>query len=134
LTFVAFVPGIAAPQGSKRHVGNGIMVESSKKLKPWRDDIRNALTDAGGQPRARFDGAVCVRLEFILYRPASTPKRITPPATKKPDLDKLMRAILDAITSAGIWRDDSQVIRASISKRLAKLEETPGCHITIMNG
>ena len=30
------VIGIPGAQGSKRHVGNGVMVESSKKVKPWR--------------------------------------------------------------------------------------------------
>ena len=129
-----FVPGHPAPQGSKRHVGNGIMVESSKKVKPWRSDIRSALLNEQGDPRARFDGAVSVHLNFVMPRPVSTPKRRTPPAVKKPDLDKLMRAVLDAIGSAGVWRDDSQVVTAMTTKRLAEIDETPGCHITICAG
>jgi len=32
-----FVPGAPAPQGSKRHVGNGVMVEASKHRKLRRD-------------------------------------------------------------------------------------------------
>lgn len=126
-----FVPGFAAPQGSKRHVGRGIMIESSKKVAPWRADVRLALLDADGQPLAVFDGPVTVRLEFILRRPVSTPKKATPPATKKPDIDKLGRAILDAVSSAGCWRDDSQVVRLNLTKRLAEIGETPGCKIRI---
>lgn len=126
-----FVPGHPAPQGSKRHVGGGIMIESSKKVKPWRSDIRSALLDATGQPLRFFDGAVNVQLVFIMPRPLSTPKRTTPPATKKPDLDKLTRAVFDAIGSAGIWRDDSQVIGAVVSKRIAEIGETGGCRLTI---
>ena len=29
----------SAPQGSKKHVGNGIMVETSKRLKSWRNQV-----------------------------------------------------------------------------------------------
>lgn len=126
-----FVPGHPAPQGSKRHVGGGVMIESSKKVKPWRSDIRSALLADDGSPLARFDNAVRVQLKFIMPRPVSTPKRFTPPATKKPDLDKLTRAVFDAIGSAGVWRDDSQVVAAIVSKNIAEIGETPGCHITV---
>jgi crossover junction endodeoxyribonuclease RusA len=126
-----FVPGHPAPQGSKRHVGGGTMIESCKKTKPWRSDIRSMLLDDHGKPRGYFDSAVHVHLEFIMPRPASTPKKRTPPAVKKPDLDKLTRAVFDAISSAGVWRDDSQVVGAITTKRLAEINETPGCHITI---
>jgi len=37
--------GIAAPQGSKRHVGNGVMLESSDRVRPWRQDVRFAALE-----------------------------------------------------------------------------------------
>ena len=42
-----FIPvrGVPAPQGSKRHIGHGIMIENSKKVKPWRQDVRAAAID-----------------------------------------------------------------------------------------
>lgn len=126
-----FVAGQPAPQGSKRHVGHGVMVESSKAVKPWRESIRQALLDDAGLPRATFDGAVIVELRFVLRRPASTPKRKTPPAVKRPDIDKLARAVLDAVGSAGVWRDDSQVTQLTAMKRLAAIDETPGLHLAI---
>lgn len=72
-----------------------------------------------------------VRLGFVLPRPKSTPKRSpTPPATKRPDLDKLTRAVLDALTN--VWlADDSQVVHIEASKRIAEIDETPGVHITV---
>ena len=125
-----FIPGNPAPQGSKRHIGNGRMIESSKRVAPWRSDVRSALYDAhGGRPM--MQGAVAVEMEFILYRPMSAPKKRTPPAMKKPDIDKLTRAILDAVTSAGVWRDDSQVVELNAQKRLAGLDEPPGCWLQI---
>jgi crossover junction endodeoxyribonuclease RusA len=129
--FCVFVAGHPAPQGSKRHVGNGVMIESSKHVKPWRSDVRSACLGGDGQPMVYFDGPVSVRLDFVLKRPISTPKRHTPAAVKKPDIDKLGRAVLDAIGSAGIWRDDSQVVKLSAVKRLAEIDEAPGCHIRI---
>lgn len=128
-----FIPGDPAPQGSKRHVGNGRMIEMSKKIKPWRSDVRFHLLDDESQPKARFEGAVHIEAEFVMPRPSGTPKRSTPPAVKKADLDKLLRGLFDAITSSGVWRDDKQVVSVTAAKRLAKLGETPGCHIEIMN-
>jgi crossover junction endodeoxyribonuclease RusA len=131
--FRVFVPGHAAPQGSKRHVGHGVIVESSTRLKPWRSDVQSRLMDADGQPLVKFDSSpVKLSLEFVLKRPVSTPKRATPQAAKKPDLDKLIRAVADAITDAGIWRDDSQIVMLQANKRLAELAETPGCWIHIL--
>ena len=129
--FSVFIPGDPAPQGSKRHVGGGVLVESSKKLAPWRSDVRSACLDETGKPKAVFDGPVVAQLDFVMKRPASTPKSRTPPAVKLPDIDKLSRAILDAVGSAGIWRDDSQVVMLTAAKRLARLDETPGCRIVI---
>jgi len=127
-----FVPGRPAPQGSKRYLGRGVMVESSKAVKPWRADVRAAMLDADGSPKAYFDGPVAVRLTFVMPRPSATPKKRTPPAIKKPDLDKLERAVLDAIGSAGCWRDDAQVVSLIASKRLAEIDEAPGCWIVVM--
>ena len=49
---------------------------------------------------------------------------------KKPDLDKLVRAILDA-GSGVAWRDDSQVISITATKRVAELHEQPGAKLSI---
>jgi crossover junction endodeoxyribonuclease RusA len=130
-SFRVFVPGHPAPQGSKRHVGKGIMVESSKHVAPWRSDVRSACLDTAGKPLAFFDGPVDVELLFVLRRPVATPKTRTPPAIKKPDIDKLARAILDAIGSAGMWRDDSQAVVLYAFKRIALPDETPGCWIKV---
>ena len=127
-----YVAGEAAPQGSKRYVGKGIMLEASKKVKPWRNDVRAACLDSKGKPIHQFNGdAISVDLEFIMRRPASTPKKKTPHATKRPDLDKLVRAVFDGIGSAGVWTDDSQVVRAHVTKRIAEIDETPGCRIRV---
>jgi Holliday junction resolvase RusA-like endonuclease len=91
--------GVPAPQGSKRYVGNGRMIESSKALKPWRELI---IADAKQQGvPAPIDRPVGVALVFCFPRPkahfttngqikANAPKY----KTTRPDLDKCVRAVL----------------------------------------
>lgn len=131
MTSISFtVPGKPAPQGSKRHVGRGILIESCKDVGAWRERVAITAHNAmNSQPIT--SKPVAVSIEFVLPRPLSTPKRrSTPAATKKPDLDKLARAILDAITHTVI-ADDSQVVRLTARKRLAELDEAPHADITV---
>src|SRR5713226_4632244 len=66
------VHGRPAPQGSKRHVGNGVMIESSKAVKPWREDVKQAGLEAmGWGERPCLDGPLRVSMVFTFGRPAS---------------------------------------------------------------
>lgn len=123
-----FVPGRPAAQGSKRHVGGGRLVEQSKAVAPWRTAVAWHVAQTFTQ--APLDGPLVLAVEFVMPRPAATPKRSTPPAIKRPDLDKLIRAVDDALSGV-IWRDDSQVVRVDARKRLAELDELPGAWIRV---
>lgn len=106
------VIGTPAPQGSKKHVGRGIMVESSKHLKPWREAVVYAAREAmSGMDAPLFDEPVSVILSFTLPKPASAPKRRQTWPSRKPDIDKLARSTLDALTTAGVLADDARVVR-----------------------
>lgn len=133
--------GIPGPQGSKRFVGRaksgrGIMVESSSKVKPWREAVHAAALQArnGAAP---MDGPLLVRMVFTLPKPASAPKRRKTWPCRMPDLSKLARSTEDALTSAGIWTDDARVVGYG---RLAKVYpgedpdslEAPGVRIEII--
>lgn len=132
--------GRPAPQGSKRHVGNGVMVESSKAVRPWREAVKAAALDsrADGLPAAGLllDGPLAVRMVFTLPKPTSAPKRQRTWPCRIPDLSKLCRATEDALTDVGVWRDDARVVEYD---RLAKVfpgEDpealpVPGVRITI---
>ena len=126
-----FVPGAPAPQGSKSFKGirggKAILVESSEAVGPWRERVALA---AHSNADGLIAGPVSVRLDFVMPRPKSAPKRTTPPAVKRPDIDKLSRAILDALTGI-CWHDDSQVIALTATKRLAEIDETAGVHIAL---
>ena len=74
-------------------------------------------------------GPVRVHVSFYLPKPKSAPKR-TIPHVKKPDIDKLMRAILDALKGV-VWTDDSQVTSISATKDYAEGSAMPRADIRI---
>ena len=105
------VYGIPGPQGSKRHVGGGRMIESSAKVKPWREAVkwaaREAMTATG---ISMLDGPLRLTVVYTLPKPAGAPKRRRTYPDKKPDGSKLQRSTEDALTDAGLWRDDARVV------------------------
>jgi len=120
ITFTAY--GIAATQGSLRgFIPKGwkrpILTSDNKRLRPWRQAVVDSCREivAG---RCPMEGPVHLDVTFFLPRPKTAPKRITEPA-KLPDLSKLVRALEDALTSAGVWRDDAQVIHVEARKAVA---------------
>jgi crossover junction endodeoxyribonuclease RusA len=135
------VYGSPAPQGSKSFKGlaksgRAILAESSKKVRPWRQDVKAAAE----QVRARLglallDEPLRVRMTFTLPKPLSAPKRRVTLPSRLPDLSKLVRSTEDAITDAGVWRDDARVVECTASKRYpgegADALDAPGCVIEI---
>ena len=130
---VCTVLGTPVPQGSMRSLGPGRMVHSNAAtLRPWRDtvawQVRACMTDAGlVEP---LEGPVEVHATFVLPRPQSAPKHRWAPH-KKPDGDKLLRALFDAITAGGAWVDDAQVVTCSWSKVYAGGQAVPGVTFTV---
>lgn len=115
-----WVAGVPQPQGSmSAHVVNGRAVmfsANAKRLKPWRDAVAAQALQAwaiGAWQGAPLEGGVHLRLQFAFVRPASARKRVTPHV--KPDLDKLQRAVLDALTGV-VYVDDAQVVSVTASK------------------
>ena len=141
MTGVEFwVSGTPATQGSKTGYvrgGRAIVVDKNPAtLKPWREAVRQDAMAAAfavwGNGYAPLDGPVTVLIAFALKQPASAPKRrrTWPIGARSGDLDKLTRACLDAITDAGIWRDDSQVVNLHCTKDYAP-EGRVGARITV---
>ena len=140
MTAVDFwVPGVPVPKGSLRHVGGGRLIESAKGLADWRKAIADAAWTYRLQ-REPFDGPVQVTLGFHLPRPQShfkandrnRDRKADAPLfpAKKPDLDKLVRAVLDALTDSGIWRDDSQAVSIAAAKVYADTR-IPGVQVIV---
>ena len=126
--FEVFAPGLPAPQGSKRHVGNGRMVESSKYVKPWREAVKWAVIQANPTKRG-FRAPVRVEIVFYFARPKSRKSDVH--HCTAPDLDKLCRSTLDALTDSGIIVDDSLVADLRASKFYVVGDKLPGAHISV---
>jgi len=110
--------GVPQPQGStKAFIPKGwkraIITSDNKKIKPWRQEIAGvAIAKMAGL--SVCESAVSVDATFYFDRPKSTPKRVTEKITK-PDVDKLGRGLLDALSGI-VFKDDSQVVRCKLSK------------------
>lgn len=118
------VYGIPAAQGSKKHVGHGVMIESSKKVKPWRTDVAHAAIEAMGGAGRGIKGPVILDIVFTMPKPKSAPKKRATWPDRKPDLDKLCRSTFDALVNAGAIEDDARVV--TLNARKAFPMEYPG--------
>lgn len=122
------VAGAPSQQGSKKHVGRGRMVETAKGLPAWRAAVVAAARLSHGPHWETLDGPLKVELTVYLARPKSTRFKDYPAGPA--DLDKMQRAIGDALTIAGTIKDDARIVTWHASKRWAVGCE-PGAHITI---
>lgn len=123
LAFEITVYGTPGPQGSKAYKGHRtsrrtgrrvpLLVESSKKVKSWREAVVAAAQVEIVRTRGftRLDGPLMAAMYFTLRRPATGPGRSRPYPTVYPDLDKLLRSTGDALSTAGVWTDDACLIR-----------------------
>jgi len=136
-----FVPGDPKPQGSKRawvnkRTGRAQMIEDCDKVQPWRDSITSIAMQHRSQ---RIDDGQPVRLVliFALKRPKghftsigamSKKGRLSPRPCKKPDIDKLERAVCDALTDI-VFGDDCDVVE--VAKMKAWTRAVPGLYCAV---
>ena len=107
--------------------GAVLMSHSNKpKLDQWRDAIRYQAQQLD-QPCV--DGPIQVNATFVFSRPKSLKKSVKR-HTKRPDTDKLIRGVLDALTGV-FFKDDSQVDYMVAEKRYADAGEPSGVRITV---
>ncbi len=129
------VIGKPQPAGSKKgyvnpKTGKVIITDAAKGSRPWKQQVAGeALASTNGTP---FAGPVQLTLLFFVARPkshygtgrnAGTLKPTAPRyPTTRPDATKLLRAVEDALTDAGVWGDDAQVVEQFVRKRYGSPE------------
>ena len=135
--------GVPRAKGSKRAFYNkrtqrAFVVDASSKSRDWEEAVRKAAVEAYNGPL--LTGALRVDTRFILPRPkshfgtgrnahrrkASAPLR----HMKKPDLDKLVRAVRDGLRQV-VYRDDAQIDEGWADK-VYNDTETVGCIIEVL--
>lgn len=126
LSFIAH--GTPVGQGNIRHLGKGrpAVHQNAKTLLPWRDTIRHAAIAAISNtygawtppvaPVFPLDQPLRVDVTFTVPKPTGAPKtrRVWP--SKRPDLDHMVRACLDAVTHV-VMVDDARVVELRAAKR-----------------
>lgn len=97
--------------------------------------VRDAANKAWD--KVPWEGPLCVNVSIYFPRPKahSNKKGLKPDAprfhTSKPDRDNCDKAILDALTNLGIWKDDSQVAEGTIRKLYAPAGFQTGAWIEV---
>lgn len=148
-----FVPGKAVAKGSvivrhqhgerMRHPVTGkptcscrnyAVAVADDKLEEWDALVATAAKRAMLQ-RSPFGAAVLVSMTFFYARPkshtAAQREYRYVIAKGRNDSDKLSRAILDALTSAAVWWDDSQAMLGHVFKVYCAEDEVPGVAVTL---
>ena len=135
-----FVPGIARPKGSTRSFVNPntnriVTLSDSGGIVQWQSDVKSVANLNWEADPSEKPVALC--LEFVRTRPKShfgtgrntaVLKASAPhlPATV-PDLDKLVRGVLDALTGV-VYIDDKLVCLVVVAKSFGA---HPGAEIAV---
>ncbi len=110
--------GKPEPQGSTRAFvvkGRPIITSANKNLKSWRQEVSTAarLTCPDNRDFGPLTGPIHINVAFYFERPKSVKAEHK---TTRPDVDKLLRGILDALTGI-VYADDAQVTGVCASKQ-----------------
>ena len=122
------VRGTPVPQGSTRaFIPKGwtrpVITAANSKTKPWKQEISGtAVAEMSANGFSKLERQVPVKISawFHFPRPRHLPRRVEQKTTK-PDLDKLVRSLLDALTGV-VFEDDSQVVEIHVSKHFGDPE------------
>jgi Holliday junction resolvase RusA-like endonuclease len=130
VVYQLFVNGIPKAQPRPRMTANG-HVYNPASADAWKNQIKAAFISC-----RRSVITVPVHLEVTFFMPI--PKGIAisryefMPHVKKPDTDNLLKAVMDSLTNAGIWKDDALVFDVTARKYYASKEI--GAQIIIETG
>jgi crossover junction endodeoxyribonuclease RusA len=111
-----FVHGMPQSQGSLRAFvvgGKPILTSTNKNVGDWR----RLIAGTAQEHAVMIEGAVYVDAAFYMPRPKSLPKKVRH-CIKRPDIDKLQRALFDALTGV-FYKDDSQIVGVHVLKKYA---------------
>jgi Holliday junction resolvase RusA-like endonuclease len=116
-TFSVF--GTPRGKSRPRWTGKHMVSTANPHEKLWKRFVERAAFAAvicRGDPLPLFKGPVRCRMVFTFEPPRSDRERIGTPHTLKPDKDNLEKLVLDAMTRAKVFRDDSQVADGPVEK------------------
>lgn len=108
------IKGKERPRATTRN-GHAI-IYTPRPTKKAEEEIRNGWIEKAGIRHAKFDGPVEIEIAYTRRLFKSNPvKWIGRPDLRKPDVDNVLKLVMDALTGIA-FKDDRQVIKASITK------------------
>lgn len=119
------IQGKPEPKGRPRFTRSGCPY-TPVKTKKWERDV--AIQAKRFAPKEVFTGALSLTLLFRLPRPKSLPK-LTVWHVKKPDLDNLVKAVIDGLEGI-IFKGDQQIFQLVAFKQYCEDDE-PGVKIEV---
>lgn len=143
MTLSFFVPGEPKAQPRPRAFSRGghTRMYDPGTAKGWKAAVACAARDAAkrewGQGRL-MDAALRLDCWISFLRPKShfrTNGQLKPSApqrhTQRPDMENVLKGIADAITDAGVWRDDCLIVQQMSHKDWCESQAEQGALITI---
>jgi Holliday junction resolvase RusA-like endonuclease len=141
--FQAFfeVRGVPRPQPKARafarRVGNRYMagVFSPKTATGWKWLV--VQSGEAHRPARPLQGPIFLAIDFFLPRPRARSRRkdfdgeIWAPSFGRNDVENLSKALIDALTQNGWWRDDGQVVSLRVNKLYHAKDGVPGASVAV---
>jgi Holliday junction resolvase RusA-like endonuclease len=132
IVYQLFIAGVPKAQPRPRRGKYGNFYSNTPAIEAWKKEIADAFIPY--RNRQPLNEAVHLRLDFFMPIPKSMKIKEGQqiPHTKKPDSDNLLKAVQDAMSRAGVWKDDALVFWPEAPKwyALGKM----GVRITVETG
>lgn len=127
------IPGkpIAAARPRVTRSGRAYLPKRTKEAKKKVADFARAHIP-NAQP---IEGAVSIVIRFYFAPPKTRYKEKLggTPRPKKPDIDNLIKTVLDGLTAADVWLDDNLVIDISALKLYSNNNEDERTEVEIID-
>lgn len=137
------VKGVPKAQPRAKAVRRGLFIRmyDPGSAHEWKKLVREAAEKAWqSHGKEVFWRPVSIVMSFAMprpkghYRACGDVKSNSPRfASTKPDADNLAKAVMDALTTLGVWNDDAQVVMLSVEKLYAATESEVGMWCKIEN-
>ena len=135
LIFVVQGEPKAQPRAKACSRGGFVRMYTPTTAKAWKALVTAGAQSADGFPKTPCLAPIACSMSFFMARPKRLLRKKDPeeplPCPKKPDLDNLVKAVYDALTTAGVWKDDAQVVRSDACKMYCAKGDEPEAIIQV---
>ena len=122
------VLGEPVAMGRPRFTRNG-RVYTPKKTEEAVNHIASVAAEM--IPYRECEDMFDISIQFHFKRPKRMKKGAAVRKATKPDIDNLVKTVLDGLNRSGVWKDDNQVVALRASKYYCGTDEEPRTQIFI---